>query len=83
MWILLLAEQSPVCLCLILQAALLNTALYLTVSAGVHGTWSSSANGVLQVDPKTGAAVARDSGTVTVYYEIPGVIKTYREVCHL
>ncbi|KAG7228133.1 hypothetical protein INR49_013416 [Caranx melampygus] len=47
---------------------------------GGHGTWSSSANGILQVDPKTGAAVARDSGTVTVYYEIPGVIKTYREV---
>uniref|UniRef100_A0A4W6EQI1 Nucleoporin 210 n=1 Tax=Lates calcarifer TaxID=8187 RepID=A0A4W6EQI1_LATCA len=46
---------------------------------GTHGTWSSSANGVLQVDPKTGVAVARDSGTVTVYYEIPGVLKTYRE----
>ncbi|XP_029974944.1 nuclear pore membrane glycoprotein 210 [Salarias fasciatus] len=47
---------------------------------GVLGTWSSSANGVLQVDPKTGAAVARDSGTVTVFYEIPGTLKTYREV---
>ncbi|KAF3860656.1 hypothetical protein F7725_000911 [Dissostichus mawsoni] len=32
------------------------------------------------VDPKSGAAVARDSGTVTVYYEIPGVLKTYREI---
>uniref|UniRef100_A0A672IUC1 BIG2 domain-containing protein n=1 Tax=Salarias fasciatus TaxID=181472 RepID=A0A672IUC1_SALFA len=49
---------------------------------GVLGTWSSSANGVLQVDPKTGAAVARDSGTVTVFYEIPGTLKTYREVCN-
>lgn len=48
--------------------------------AGVQGTWSSSSNGVLQVDPKSGAAVARDSGTVTVYYEIAGVLKTYREV---
>uniref|UniRef100_A0A7N6AN17 BIG2 domain-containing protein n=1 Tax=Anabas testudineus TaxID=64144 RepID=A0A7N6AN17_ANATE len=48
--------------------------------ADAHGTWSSSANSVLQVDPKSGAAVARDSGTVTVYYEIPGVLKTYREV---
>lgn len=47
---------------------------------GGHGAWSSSANGVLQVDPKSGAAVARDSGTVTVYYEIPGVLKTYREI---
>ncbi|XP_013866027.1 nuclear pore membrane glycoprotein 210 [Austrofundulus limnaeus] len=52
----------------------------LTSPDGVHGTWSSSADGVLQVDPKSGAAVARDSGTVTVYYEIPGVLKTYREV---
>ena len=51
-------------------------------SAGAHGTWSSSANGVLQVDPKSGAAIARDSGTVTVYYELPGVLKTYREVFH-
>ncbi|KAM9856209.1 nuclear pore membrane glycoprotein 210 [Aulostomus maculatus] len=51
-----------------------------TSQEGVHGTWSSSANGVLQVDPKSGAAVARDSGTATVYYEIPGVLKTYREV---
>uniref|UniRef100_A0A8C3G7G1 Nucleoporin 210 n=1 Tax=Cyclopterus lumpus TaxID=8103 RepID=A0A8C3G7G1_CYCLU len=54
----------------------------LTSPEGGHGTWSSSANGVLQVDPKSGAAVARDSGTVSVYYEIPGVLKTYREVCY-
>ncbi|XP_061591816.1 nuclear pore membrane glycoprotein 210 [Cololabis saira] len=52
----------------------------LTSPDGVYGTWSSSANGVLEVDPKSGAAVARDSGTATVYYEIPGVLKTYREV---
>ncbi|KAM7411620.1 hypothetical protein PAMA_021552 [Pampus argenteus] len=47
---------------------------------GVHGIWSSSTNGVLQIDPKSGAAVARDSGTATVYYEIHGILKTYREV---
>ncbi|XP_077368198.1 nuclear pore membrane glycoprotein 210 isoform X2 [Festucalex cinctus] len=47
---------------------------------GGHGTWSSSADAVLQVDSKTGAAVARDNGVATVYYEIPGVLKTYREV---
>lgn len=47
---------------------------------GVHGTWSSSSHSLLQVDPKSGAAVARDSGAVTVYYEIPGVLRTYREV---
>lgn len=49
-------------------------------SLGGLGSWSSSAQGILQVDPKSGAAVARDSGTVTVYYEIPGILKTYTEV---
>ncbi|XP_067448776.1 nuclear pore membrane glycoprotein 210 [Thunnus thynnus] len=52
----------------------------LTSPDAVQGTWSSSANNVLQIDPKSGAAVARDSGTATVYYEIPGILKTYREV---
>ncbi|XP_015284400.1 PREDICTED: nuclear pore membrane glycoprotein 210 [Gekko japonicus] len=47
---------------------------------GLSGLWSSSLNGVLQIDPKTGVAVARNSGTVTIYYEIPGLLKTYREV---
>uniref|UniRef100_A0A803YR07 Nucleoporin 210 n=1 Tax=Meleagris gallopavo TaxID=9103 RepID=A0A803YR07_MELGA len=45
-----------------------------------EGTWSSSSNSVLQIDSKTGAAVARDSGVATVYYEIPGLLKTYREI---
>ncbi|XP_028309349.1 nuclear pore membrane glycoprotein 210 isoform X2 [Gouania willdenowi] len=52
----------------------------LTNSDGAHGTWSSSSNGVLHVDPKSGAAVARDAGTATVYYELAGILKTYREV---
>ncbi|XP_029579505.1 nuclear pore membrane glycoprotein 210 [Salmo trutta] len=47
---------------------------------GVLGTWSSSSTGVLQVDSKTGVGVARDAGTATVYYEITGLLKTYREV---
>uniref|UniRef100_A0A673WM22 Nucleoporin 210 n=1 Tax=Salmo trutta TaxID=8032 RepID=A0A673WM22_SALTR len=46
---------------------------------GVLGTWSSSSTGVLQVDSKTGVGVARDAGTATVYYEITGLLKTYRE----
>uniref|UniRef100_A0A672U212 Nucleoporin 210 n=1 Tax=Strigops habroptila TaxID=2489341 RepID=A0A672U212_STRHB len=50
------------------------------VLPGPRGTWSSSLSSVLQVDPKTGAAVAREAGVVTVYYEIPGSLKTYREV---
>ncbi|XP_027875440.1 nuclear pore membrane glycoprotein 210 [Xiphophorus couchianus] len=52
----------------------------LTNPDGAPGTWSSSADSILQVDPKSGAAVARDSGVVTVFYEISGVLKTYREV---
>uniref|UniRef100_A0A803Y1L6 Nucleoporin 210 n=1 Tax=Meleagris gallopavo TaxID=9103 RepID=A0A803Y1L6_MELGA len=52
----------------------------LTNQEGLPGTWSSSSNSVLQIDSKTGAAVARDSGVATVYYEIPGLLKTYREV---
>ncbi|NWY62722.1 PO210 protein, partial [Chionis minor] len=47
---------------------------------GLPGMWSSSLSSVLQVDAKTGVAVARGSGVVTVYYEIPGSLKTYREV---
>lgn len=58
------------------------TGHYFPFSTGGHGTWSSSADGVLQVDPKSGAAVARDSGIVTVCYEIPGILKTYTEVCY-
>lgn len=53
---------------------------FVAIFPGAPGTWSSSADGVLQVDPKSGAAVARDSGVVTVFYEISGVLKTYREV---
>ncbi|NXX77107.1 PO210 protein, partial [Urocolius indicus] len=47
---------------------------------GLLGVWSSSSRNLLQVDSKTGAAVAKDSGVVAVYYEIPGLLKTYREV---
>ncbi|NXN09277.1 PO210 protein, partial [Indicator maculatus] len=47
---------------------------------GLPGVWSSSSSSILQVDSKTGVAVARDVGVVTLYYEIPGLLKTYREV---
>ncbi|XP_074537883.1 nuclear pore membrane glycoprotein 210 isoform X2 [Halichoeres trimaculatus] len=52
----------------------------LTGPDGGDGTWSSSADSVLQVDPKSGAAVARGPGSATVYYEIAGFLKTYIEV---
>uniref|UniRef100_A0A8C4M890 Nucleoporin 210 n=1 Tax=Equus asinus asinus TaxID=83772 RepID=A0A8C4M890_EQUAS len=48
-------------------------------SAGLPGTWSSSANSILQIDPKTGVAVARDLGSATVYYEVAGHLRTYKE----
>ncbi|XP_023791491.1 nuclear pore membrane glycoprotein 210 [Cyanistes caeruleus] len=44
-----------------------------------EGVWSSSSSALL-VDSKTGVALARDSGVVTVYYEISGLLKTYREI---
>ncbi|XP_060793096.1 nuclear pore membrane glycoprotein 210 [Neoarius graeffei] len=47
---------------------------------GLSGTWSSSSSAILEIHPKTGVAVVRDVGTVTVYYEIPGQLRTYREV---
>ncbi|XP_054431060.1 nuclear pore membrane glycoprotein 210 [Pteronotus mesoamericanus] len=47
---------------------------------GLSGTWSSSANSILEVDPKTGVAVARDTGSVTVYYEVTGHLRTYKEI---
>ncbi|XP_072928260.1 nuclear pore membrane glycoprotein 210 [Hemitrygon akajei] len=47
---------------------------------GQFGVWSSSSSSILQISPKTGTAVARNSGLVTVYYEIPGYLKTYREM---
>ncbi|XP_062977318.1 nuclear pore membrane glycoprotein 210 [Elgaria multicarinata webbii] len=47
---------------------------------GLSGSWSSSLNNILQIDSKTGVAVARNSGTVTIYYEVSGLLKTYQEV---
>ena len=47
---------------------------------GISGTWSFTANNILYIDPKTGVAVARDAGSVTVYYEIAGHLKTFKEV---
>uniref|UniRef100_A0A8C6RJI4 Nucleoporin 210 n=1 Tax=Nannospalax galili TaxID=1026970 RepID=A0A8C6RJI4_NANGA len=47
---------------------------------GVSGTWSSSASNILHIDPKTGVAVAQDAGSVTVYYEIAGHLKTFKEI---
>lgn len=47
---------------------------------GLAGTWSSSASSILDIDPKTGVAVARAAGSVTVYYEVAGHLRTYKEI---
>ncbi|XP_049736545.1 nuclear pore membrane glycoprotein 210-like [Elephas maximus indicus] len=47
---------------------------------GEPGTWMISADNILQTDIVTGVGVARRLGTATIFYDIPGVVKTYREV---
>ncbi|XP_060036296.1 nuclear pore membrane glycoprotein 210 isoform X2 [Erinaceus europaeus] len=47
---------------------------------GLPGTWSSSASSILHVDSKSGVAVARDTGAVTVYYEVSGHLRTFKEI---
>ncbi|XP_049717905.1 nuclear pore membrane glycoprotein 210 [Elephas maximus indicus] len=49
-------------------------------SEGLSGTWSSSANSILLIDPKTGVAMAQDVGSVTIYYEVAGHLRTYKEI---
>ncbi|XP_014445955.1 nuclear pore membrane glycoprotein 210 [Tupaia chinensis] len=52
----------------------------LTGLEGLPGTWSSSASSILHIDPKMGVAVARDVGPVTIYYEVAGYLRTYKEI---
>ncbi|CAH2313255.1 nuclear pore membrane glyco 210 [Pelobates cultripes] len=51
----------------------------ITNHEGLAGTWTSSSSSLLQIDAKTGVAVAKDIGFVTVYYEVSGFLKTYTE----
>lgn len=39
-----------------------------------------SADNILQTDIVTGVGVARSPGTAMIFHDIPGVVKTYREV---
>nr|XP_044613747.1 nuclear pore membrane glycoprotein 210-like isoform X7 [Equus asinus] len=48
--------------------------------AGEPGIWMISADNILQTDIVTGAGVARSPGITTIFHDIPGVVKTYREV---
>nr|XP_056709486.1 nuclear pore membrane glycoprotein 210-like [Euleptes europaea] len=47
---------------------------------GEPGTWQISPNNVLELDMMTGAAFAKNAGKATVFHNIPGTVKTYREV---
>ncbi|XP_006861549.1 PREDICTED: nuclear pore membrane glycoprotein 210-like isoform X2 [Chrysochloris asiatica] len=53
---------------------------YLVNQHGEPGTWMISADNILQTDIVTGVGVARSPGTATIFYDVPGVVKTYREV---
>nr|XP_048312016.1 nuclear pore membrane glycoprotein 210-like isoform X5 [Myodes glareolus] len=47
---------------------------------GEPGLWMISPNNVIQTDTATGVGVARSPGTATIFHDIPGVVKTFREV---
>ncbi|XP_072445285.1 nuclear pore membrane glycoprotein 210-like [Chiloscyllium punctatum] len=47
---------------------------------GEPGNWYQLSSEVLQIDPATGLGVTRSTGSTTVYYEIPGIVRTYREI---
>ncbi|XP_058015776.1 nuclear pore membrane glycoprotein 210-like [Ahaetulla prasina] len=47
---------------------------------GEPGTWQISPGHVLQMDVVSGATFAKHPGKATVFHEIPGIVKTYREV---
>ncbi|XP_004475034.2 nuclear pore membrane glycoprotein 210-like [Dasypus novemcinctus] len=47
---------------------------------GEPGIWMTSTDNILQTDIVTGVGVARSPGIATIFYDIPGVVKTYREV---
>ncbi|XP_066218487.1 nuclear pore membrane glycoprotein 210-like isoform X1 [Saccopteryx leptura] len=53
---------------------------YLLNQNGEPGIWMVSTDSILQTDIVTGVAVARSPGIATIFYDIPGLLKTYREV---
>uniref|UniRef100_A0A2K6UU41 Nucleoporin 210 like n=1 Tax=Saimiri boliviensis boliviensis TaxID=39432 RepID=A0A2K6UU41_SAIBB len=53
---------------------------HLVSQHGEPGMWMISANNILQTDIITGVGVARSPGTAMIFHDIPGVVKTYREV---
>uniref|UniRef100_A0A8C4J8N3 Nucleoporin 210 like n=1 Tax=Dromaius novaehollandiae TaxID=8790 RepID=A0A8C4J8N3_DRONO len=47
---------------------------------GESGMWHISPSDMLEIDTVSGAAFVKNTGTATVFYDIPGIVKTYREV---
>ncbi|XP_078082042.1 nuclear pore membrane glycoprotein 210-like [Mustelus asterias] len=47
---------------------------------GEPGNWYLLSSEVLQIDSATGLGVTRSTGSTMVYYEIPGIVRTYREI---
>ncbi|XP_069072118.1 nuclear pore membrane glycoprotein 210-like [Pleurodeles waltl] len=47
---------------------------------GEPGLWHISTSDIMDVDTISGAAVAKRPGKATVFYDIPGMLRTYREV---
>uniref|UniRef100_H9GI75 BIG2 domain-containing protein n=1 Tax=Anolis carolinensis TaxID=28377 RepID=H9GI75_ANOCA len=47
---------------------------------GEPGTWQVAPGDLLEMDAESGAALAKRAGKVTVFHDIPGLVKTYREV---
>ncbi|XP_067395378.1 nuclear pore membrane glycoprotein 210-like [Emydura macquarii macquarii] len=47
---------------------------------GEPGLWQISPPGILETDSVSGAAFVRHAGTATIFHDIPGIVKTYREV---
>ncbi|XP_036198838.1 nuclear pore membrane glycoprotein 210-like isoform X5 [Myotis myotis] len=47
---------------------------------GEPGIWMISTDSILQIDTVTGVGVARSPGIATIFHDIPGLVKTYREV---
>ncbi|KAM7055066.1 nuclear pore membrane glycoprotein 210-like [Molossus nigricans] len=47
---------------------------------GEPGIWMISTDSILQIDIVTGVGVARSPGIATIFHDIPGLVKTYREV---
>ncbi|XP_041052651.1 nuclear pore membrane glycoprotein 210-like [Carcharodon carcharias] len=47
---------------------------------GEPGNWYLLSSEILQIDPTTGLGVTRSTGSTMVYYEVPGIVRTYRDI---